>query len=38
MDAKLKAYEEMLDKDSTPGPWAGYHKMLSRHVRASEWT
>jgi hypothetical protein len=37
MDAKVKAYEETLDKDSTPGPWAGYHRMLNRYVRKSAY-
>ena len=37
MDAKIKAYEDTIDKDSTPGPWAGYHKMLNRFVRKSEY-
>jgi 3'-5' exoribonuclease len=37
MDAKLKAYEETLDKDSTTGPWAGYHRMLNRYVRKSDY-
>lgn len=33
LDAKLKAYEDAIDKDSTPGPWAGFQKMLGRYVR-----
>jgi 3'-5' exoribonuclease len=37
MDAKLKAYEETLEKDSTTGPWAGFHRMLNRHVRKSDY-
>jgi len=36
MDAKAKAYEETIDHDRTPGPWAGYHKMLNRYVRRSD--
>ena len=36
MDAKLKTFEEILDKDTTPGPWAGYQKALARYVRKSE--
>jgi len=37
MDAKLKTIEEVLDKDTTPGPWAGYHKALARYIRKSEF-
>ena len=37
MDAKLKTFEEILDKDTTPGPWAGFQKTLSRYVRKSEF-
>jgi len=36
MDAKLKTIEEVLDKDATPGPWAGYHKALARYIRNSD--
>jgi 3'-5' exoribonuclease len=38
MDAKLKSFEEILDKDSTPGPWTGYQKMLNRYVRRSDFS
>jgi 3'-5' exoribonuclease len=37
MDAKIKAYEDTLGKDSTPGPWAGFHKMLGRFIRNSDY-
>ena len=37
MDAKLKSFEEILDKDNTPGPWAGFQKALNRHVRSSSY-
>ena len=37
MDAKTKAYEEIIDQDSSSGPWAGYQRMLNRHVRKSEY-
>jgi len=37
MDAKLKTFDEVLDADNTPGPWAGYNKMLNRYVRTSEY-
>ena len=36
IDAKLKTIEEVLDKDTTPGPWAGYHKALARYIRNSD--
>ena len=38
MDAKLKTFEEILDKDTTPGPWAGYQKALNRYVRKSDFS
>lgn len=37
MDAKIKTYEEAIDKDNTQGPWAGYQKMLGRYVRKSDY-
>ena len=37
MDAKLKTFEEILDKDSTAGPWTGYQKMLNRYIRRSDF-
>ena len=37
MDAKLKTFEEILDKDSTAGPWTGYQKMLNRYIRRSDY-
>jgi 3'-5' exoribonuclease len=37
MDAKLKTIEEFIDKDATPGPWAGYQKALTRYVRKSDF-
>ena len=36
IDAKVKTIEETLEKDSTPGPWAGYHKLLGRYIRSSD--
>jgi len=38
MDAKLKTFEEILDKDTSPGPWAGYQKALNRYVRKSDFS
>lgn len=38
MDAKLKTFEEILDKDSTAGPWTGYQKMLNRYIRRTDYT
>ena len=37
MDAKLKTIEELLDKDTTPGPWIGYQKALARYIRKSDF-
>ncbi len=36
MDAKLKTFEESIDRDSTPGHWVGYQKTLGRYVRKSD--
>ncbi len=36
MDAKLKTFEDTIDRNSTPGPWAGFQKMLNRYVRNSD--
>ena len=38
MDAKLTIIEEILDKDTTPGPWAGYQKALNRYIRRSDFS
>ena len=38
MDAKLKTIEEILDRDTTPGPWAGYQKALARYIRKSDFS
>jgi 3'-5' exoribonuclease len=38
MDAKLKSFEEILDKDSTAGPWTGYQKILNRYIRRSDFS
>ena len=37
MDAKLKTFEEVLEKDNTPGPWSGYQKSLARYIRKSDY-
>lgn len=37
MDAKVKMFEEILEKDNTQGDWVGYHKMLSRNIRKSDF-
>ena len=37
MDAKLKTIEEILDRDISPGPWAGYQKALMRYIRKSDF-
>ena len=37
MDAKLKTIEEVIDSDTSPGPWAGYQKALNRYIRKSEF-
>ena len=38
MDAKLKTFEEILDKDATAGPWTGYQKTLNRYIRRSDFS
>ncbi|MCL2203177.1 MAG: HD domain-containing protein [Defluviitaleaceae bacterium] len=38
MDAKLKSFEEILDKDSTAGPWTGYQKVFNRYIRRSDFS
>ncbi len=37
LDAKTKMYEEMLAADTTQGSWAGYHRMLQRNIRRSDF-
>ena len=37
MDAKVKGFEEAIAGDTTQGPWMGYHKMLNRYLRKSEF-
>jgi len=36
IDAKVQAISDILDADKTPGPWAGYHKILERYIRKSD--
>ena len=38
MDAKVKVYEEAIESDATPGPWMGYHKLLARYLRNSDYS
>ncbi|MCL2501259.1 MAG: HD domain-containing protein [Defluviitaleaceae bacterium] len=38
MDAKLKSFEEILDKDSTAGSWTGYQKVFNRYIRRSDFS
>ena len=37
LDAKSKVFEEMIDNNSNQGNWAGYHKMLQRNIRKSDY-
>ena len=37
MDAKVKAFEEALEKDNTPGNWLGYNKALARNLRKTDF-
>jgi len=36
IDAKLKTIEEVLDKNTAPGPWTGFQKPLGRYLRNSD--
>jgi len=36
-DAKIKMFEEAIQKNNTQGHWAGYQKSLARNVRDSEF-
>ncbi len=36
-DAKIKMFEDALQKNNTQGHWTGYQKILSRNVRDSEF-
>jgi len=37
MDAKLKTFEEAFNADKTQGPWTGYHRLLNRYLRRSDF-
>ncbi|MDE6182044.1 MAG: HD domain-containing protein [Eubacteriales bacterium] len=37
LDAKVKIYEEAINSDATSGNWVGYHKMLARNIRKSNF-
>ena len=36
MDAKLKTISEIIDQDTTPGPWSGFQKSLGRYIRNAQ--
>ncbi len=36
-DAKIWMYEDMIKDDKSNGPWVGYHKMLARNIRKTEF-
>jgi 3'-5' exoribonuclease len=37
MDSKINMFEEFLANNNTKGHWAGYHKMLTRNMRDSNF-
>lgn len=37
LDAKIKMYEDAINADATSGNWVGYHKMLARNIRKSNF-
>ncbi len=37
LDAKIKIFEENILSDNTNGNWVGYHKMLARNLRKSNY-
>lgn len=37
MDAKVKMFEDVIEKNTTQGKWAGYQKLLARNIRNSEF-
>lgn len=37
MDAKVKMYEEIMEKDNSKNNWVGYHHMLKRNIRKSDF-
>lgn len=37
LDAKLKIFEDCINADNTNGNWVGYHKMLARNMRKSNF-
>lgn len=37
LDAKIKMYEDVINADTTSGNWVGYHKMLARNIRKSNF-
>ncbi len=36
-DAKVRMLEEVLEADNTQGYWVGYHRMLQRNIRKSDY-
>ena len=37
MDAKIKVYEEAVNVENIQGPWVGYHNLLARYLRTSQY-
>lgn len=37
LDAKAKVYEEAVAAHTSPDPWIGYHKLLARYLRKSDY-
>ncbi len=37
MDAKIKVFEEAIQNDNTQGNWVGYHRMMQRNIRKSDY-
>lgn len=37
LDAKIKMFEDSIFSDNTSGNWVGYHKMLARNLRKSNY-
>lgn len=36
-DAKIKVLEEAIENDGTQGNWVGYHRMMQRNIRKSDF-
>lgn len=37
MDAYVKMFEDSLEADSTQGPWLGYHRVMQRNLRKTQF-